>query len=231
VEKCSTWFRLAGEDPKTDAFSLLGGVLEEYMEVDPIHEFSPGTRAQGRKRVTDVLARFGLSYQTGGRIAGIKTATPTRNLEADLRARNLGGLDLEIRRALENVEKDPAATLTAACSILESLFKVYIDDEGLTMPADKSILPMWKTVRDELGLDPKALEDDDLKKVLQGLASVVDGIGCARTHAGSAHGRGRRTYAVQARHARLVAHAAHTLALFILETWDARKKAARAAPT
>jgi hypothetical protein len=110
---------------------------------------------------------------------------------------------VEFRRALENVEKDPPATLTAASSILESLFKVYIEDEGLLMPSDKSIMPLWKVVKEHLGLDPKNLEDDDLRKILQGLVSIVDGIGSARTHAGSAHGRGRKTYAVQPRHARL----------------------------
>jgi hypothetical protein len=59
---------------------------------------------------------------------------------------------------------------------------------------------------------------------LQGLASIVAGVGSARTHGGSAHGQGRGAYTVQARRARLAAHAAHTLALFVLETWGARRR-------
>lgn len=66
--------------------------------------------------------------------------------------------------------------------------------------------------------------DDDIKKVLSGLSSVVDGIACSRTHDGSAHGREKRAYKVQPRHARLVVHAAHTLVLFALETWSERKR-------
>lgn len=228
VEKCSGWLKRADADADVDAFLLLGGVLEEYMEVEPFSESTPGLHEKGRVLIRETLARFGLSYQAGGRIVGAKTATPTRTLEASLRARSLDVLDVEIRRALENVEKDPAATLTAACSLLESLFKVYIEDEGLVMPNDKSISPLWKVAKEGLGFDPKALEDDDLKQVLQGMASIVNGIGSARTHAGSAHGRGRRMYSVEPRHARLAAHAAHTLALFILETWDARKQKAAA---
>jgi hypothetical protein len=224
------WFKIAGDDPAADATALLGGVLEEFMEVDAPYERFQGHQAKGRQRILDTLARYGLTYQRGGRVFGANAATPTRSLETLLRSRDIPALDLEVRRALENVERDPAATLTAASSLLESLFKVFIEDEGLPLPADKSVLPLWKVVKEALGLDPKLLEDDDLKKVLQGLASIVDGIACTRTHAGSAHGRGRQRYIAQPRHARLVAHAAHTLALFVLETWDAKKKNACKTP-
>jgi hypothetical protein len=61
-----------------------------------------------------------------------------------------------------------------------------------------------------------------VRKVLSGMSSIVDGIGAFRTHAGSAHGRGRRSYKVEARHARLAIHAAHTLCTFMLETWAKR---------
>ncbi|MDC4272793.1 abortive infection family protein, partial [Acinetobacter baumannii] len=44
-----------------------------------------------------------------------------------------------------------------------------------------------------------------------------------RTHASSAHGQGRKLYNIKPRHARLAIHSAHTLALFILETWDEKR--------
>jgi hypothetical protein len=50
------------------------------------------------------------------------------------------------------------------------------------MPADQSLKPLWKAASKHLGLDPAAIEDDDVKKVLSGLNSVVDGIGSLRTH-------------------------------------------------
>ncbi|MFA0672364.1 abortive infection family protein [Vibrio splendidus] len=45
-------------------------------------------------------------------------------------------------------------------------------------------------VRGDLGFDPKLVQDDDLKKVLSGIISIIDGIGAFRTHASSAHGDG-----------------------------------------
>jgi hypothetical protein len=82
---------------------------------------------------------------------------------------------------------------------------------------------LWKVVREDLGFDPSQLEDNDLKKILSGIFSVVDGIGAFRTHASSAHGQGRKIYKLKPRHARLAIHSAHTLALFVLETWDEKQ--------
>ncbi len=69
-----------------------------------------------------------------------------------------------------------------------------------------------------MALDPSAMPDPDLKPILGGLSAIVDGIGSWRTHKGSAHGGGRKVYRPELRHARLAAHAAHTLVAFVLET-------------
>ena len=51
-----------------------------------------------------------------------------KSLKQILKDRDLAGVDKEFERALANIDKDPPAAITAACSILESLFKVYIKD-------------------------------------------------------------------------------------------------------
>jgi hypothetical protein len=224
VVKCQDWLkRMHMEAP--DPTAVLGKVLEEFMEVD---QFKIEEQEAGRKEITEVLARFGLSYHQGGAILGAANALPTKSLKQVLQDRDLAGVDKEFERALANVDKDPPAAITAACSILESLFKVYIEDNGIDMPPEQSLKPLWKAASKQLGLDPAAIEDDDVKKVLSGLNSVVDGIGSLRTHTGSAHGHGRRAYRLQARHARLAIHASHTLVGFFLETWDERKRKAAA---
>lgn len=220
VVKCQDWLkRMHTEVP--DPAAVLGKVLEEFMEVDSTFQIED--QQEGRRRINEVLARFGLSYHQGGLILGASNALPTRSLKQVLQDRDLAGVDKEFERALANVEKDPPAAITAACSILEALFKVYIEDTGIQMPTDQSLKPLWKAASKHLGLNPAAIEDDDVKKVLSGLNSVVDGIGSLRTHTGSAHGHGRRTYRLQARHARLAIHASNTLVAFFLETWDDRK--------
>lgn len=121
-----------------------------------------------------------------------------------------------------NVDSDPPAAVTASCALLESLFKTYIEEENLSVPAEQSIKPLWKVIRADLKFDPAGMKDDDLRAVLTGLAAVVEGIGALRTHQGSAHGRGKPVYKLKPRHARLAAHAAFTLASFVLEAWSER---------
>lgn len=115
-----------------------------------------------------------------------------------------------------------ASAVTASCALLESLFKTYIEDNGLEKPSEESIKPLWKIVRKDLKLDPAVVNDDDLKTILTGLAAIVEGTGSLRTHKGSAHGRGKTAYRLKPRHARLAAHAAFTLASYILEAWGER---------
>ena len=52
---------------------------------------------------------------------------------------------------------------------------------------------------------------------------VAAGIGALRTHASTAHGQARKVYRLAPRHARLAVNAAHTIALFVTETWDAKR--------
>ncbi len=221
VEKCQTWLKRMHNNVPNPA-AVLGKVVEEFMEVDQL--YSAEKQQAGRKAIQEVLARFGLSYRTGGLILGATTALATKSLTQVLKDRDLTQVDKEFERSLANVESDPPAAITAACSILESLFKVYIEDTGLDMPGDESLKPLWKTASKHLGLDPSAVEDEDIKKILSGMTSVVDGIGSLRTHGSTAHGRGRHPYRMQARHARLAIHASHTLVGFFLETWDERKR-------
>ena len=113
---------------------------------------------------------------------------------------------------------------SAACNILESICKIYIEDESLEMPSKQDLQPVWSIVRKDLGFDPSQIADRDLQEILSGLLAVVSGVGALRTHASSAHGQGRNVYRLEPRHARLATHAAHTIALFILESWDKKKK-------
>ena len=141
-----------------------------------------------------------------------------------IKGRDIPSIEAEFNRALGNVNSEPKEAVSAACNILESIFKVYISDEDLELPKKQDIQNVWKVVRADLNFDPSKVEDDDLKKILSGILSVVDGIGAFRTHASSAHGQGRKLYKLKPRHARLAINSAHTLALFVLETWDEKRK-------
>ena len=170
-----------------------------------------------------ILERCNLTYITGGYISDGSSA-PSKSLFDLIKGRDIPSIEAEFNRALGNVNSEPREAVSAACNILESIFKVYISDEGLELPKKQDIQNVWKVVRADLSFDPSKVEDNDLKKILSGILSVVDGIGAFRTHASSAHGQGRKLYKLKPRHARLAINSAHTLALFVLETWDEKRK-------
>lgn len=211
IDRMTGWLK-ESENP----FELLGCVLENYMELDTQHP----DWLKGRDRVMASLAKYGFAYERGGHIVGGATGAPSRSLDAIIQARDIPAVRAEFDRALDSVERDPPTAITAACAIVESLCKVYIAENGLTLPSDLSIRPLWKTVQEHLGLGPKSAVTDDMRQILGGLASVLNGVGDLRTHAGNAHGKGSEAFNVEPRHARLAVHAAHTLANFVLETWE-----------
>lgn len=223
-DKCAAWLKRMNHTAGIEVLAVLGRILENFMEVDETYLGEQSTtQVANRRRVTDILSRHGLRYEVGGRIFGATAAIPTRSLDTILRARDLAAIQKEFERALQSVEQDPPAAITAACAIVESFCKTYCEDEGIDLPKEQSIKPLWKAVQSHIGFDPAKIEDDDLKRILTGLASIVDGIGSFRTHAGSAHGRGRKSYRAAPRHARLLIHSAHSLVAFCLETWDERR--------
>jgi hypothetical protein len=227
IRKCQTWLKRCNSAPTVDAYAVLGGVLADFMDRadDPSWE-GREPYVQQRKRIEAVLTKHGLSYYSGGRIVGGDLGLPSRTLAQILASRDLDTLQAEFGRALATVSSDPAGALTAACAIVESFCKVYIEDRGLELPAKQSIKPLWAVVADDLNLRAGAGTPEDVRPILSGLAAVVDGLGAYRTHAGSAHGQGRKRYDLKPRHARLAVHAAHTLVAFAIETWEQRSKSA-----
>lgn len=231
VVKTQTWLRMVNKE--SDApLKVLGRLIENYMERDfPEEEFDWITASNQSNPAKDFqeklkanLSKYGLNYHIGGYVSEGGSA-PSKNLAEVIQGRDIPALDAEFNRALSNIETSPREAVSAACNILETLFKVYIHDESLQTPQKLDIQSVWKVVREDLGLDPKRVEDEDLKKIISGVFSTVDGIGSLRSHASSAHGQGRNSYRLKPRHARLAVNSAHTLALFIIETWDERKPA------
>jgi hypothetical protein len=170
-----------------------------------------------------VLAQCELQYVRGGKVIGA-LGLPSRTLEEFIKERDSVSIDAEFSRALANVSASPREAVSAASNILESVCKVYIEEEHLDQPSKQDLQSVWTAVRKDLGFDPGRIEDQDLQKILSGLISIVQGIGALRTHASSAHGAGTKSYKLEPRHARLAIHSAHTVALFILESWEKRKR-------
>jgi hypothetical protein len=221
VDRARGWLELANSEDMP--LNVLGKAIEEVMEVNSFGILTVESVETLRERITGTLHKQGMTYRAGGTVLKIGTGAVARTFEQLAREKDLQGVQTEFERIVGSLDRDPPSAVTASCAMLESLFKAYIEDETLVMPSDKSIKSLWNVVRKHIKFDPAIIQDENLRKILSGLASIIDGIAALRTQKGSAHGQGKSGYKVKPRHARLAVHAASTLATFLLETWDERK--------
>jgi hypothetical protein len=140
----------------------------------------------------------------------------------------------DLDRALNSAKEDPEDAVTAACSTVESVCRSILIELNEPLPDKKDIKGLFNAVRKPLGLSPDKpdidpLIADDVRKILSGLATAIEGIGALRTHGGDAHGRERGYTRIDQRIASLAIHAASTVALFLIQTWQ-RKYPQRALP-
>lgn len=215
------------DDNTVNPMVILGRLIEDYMEMalkigyDELDPWGKKVYLR-REKIKKALAEHQLEYIGNGVITNI-VGSPSLNLNDLIRKRDFSSVNQEFDRALANVEISPREAISAACNILEALCKIYIEDQELEMPAKQDLQPVWKIVSKDLGFEPKQLVDKDLQEILSGIIAVVSGIGALRTHGSSAHAQGRKQYNIEPRHARLAIHSAHTIAMFIMESWDKKK--------
>lgn len=72
----------------------------------------------------------------------------------------------ELDRAMESVEGKPR---DAVSNILESIFKIYIENTGCRCRTSR----IFNQCRSDLGLDPESIEDQDLQRIISALFSTV----------------------------------------------------------
>ena len=221
--KCTAWLKRCNDDPEVDALSVLGKVIQKFMDQEP-SDFSTQV-GDGQRRIRDSLSRNQLSYQVNGYVTLAGAGPATRTLVDFLKTGDFASVEAEFDRAVSQLDRDPHAAITAASAIIEALCKTYIETFGLEMPSKQSIVPLWRSVQMHLGLNIDPTLEDDQKRILQGLASIIDGIGAYRTHIGSAHGRGVLPPTIRVSEARLAVNASHTLVIFIMEQWHAVRDA------
>ncbi|OOY33821.1 abortive phage resistance protein [Solemya velum gill symbiont] len=130
----------------------------------------------------------------------------------------------DLKRALDSAQQDPESAVTSSCSTVESVCRSILIELGLELPTKKDIKGLFNAVKRPLGLssgrtDFDPMIADDVRKILGGLATIVEGIGALRTHGGDAHGRERGFSRMDMRIANLAIHSASTVSLFLIETW------------
>lgn len=220
-KKCSSWLKRCNDDPSIDAVEVLGSIIQEYMDEDPTHSLS-GSITEGQERISVSLAKNSLLYRMNGYVTPAGSNAITKTLENFFKSGDFSSIEKEFERAVQNISSDPHASITAACSIIESALKFYIEKFDLDMPKKLNVIDLWGVVRLDLPLNYDPILAADQHKILKGLSAVIDGVGAFRSHIGSAHGRGNTPPSIVEAEARLAVNASHTIVVFVMEHLHAK---------
>ena len=225
IQKTVDWLRLTNKR-NPNPLDVLGALLEDFLERDPSarthwqDEAWSKALAQSQAKIRAALTKAGLSYRTGGHIDSA-SASPVASLQETVAKGGLKAIEIEMDRALKMVNDDPNAAAHYAGNILEASLKAYLQAKSIPFKDETATLSdLWPLVRGDIGLNPKDLENKDLKKIASGLNSIVDGTMYLRNKKSGAHGRTEeqnKEIALRPRHARLVVHSVHTLSMYVLE--------------
>ncbi len=153
-------------------------------------------------------------------------ASPTsisgvRRLSQHVDREHLDALVARLSRALEQSDVDLA--IGTAKELVESVSISILNQRGIAPEKDWDLYRLVSEVREVLQVAPEHVKDSKaaagtIKKLLGNLAQVTQGIAELRNAYGTGHGRDGAVRGLQMRHARLVAGAASTLAIFLFET-------------
>jgi hypothetical protein len=134
------------------------------------------------------------------------------------------GVHIVWEKALVRRHTDPDGAITSARTLLETVCKRILDEEGETY-SDKEDLPaLYKALAMKLQIAPSQHTEDAFKRILGGATSVVEGLGSLRNKIGDAHGQGGKPVRPSARHAQLAVNLAGAMATFLVDTWAARNQ-------
>ncbi|WP_225414680.1 abortive infection family protein [Stigmatella hybrida] len=127
-------------------------------------------------------------------------------------------------KAVQRAAEDPEGAITAARALLEAVAKHILEDLGAEVPTKPDLPTLYHAVAKALNLAPAQHTENTFKTILGGCTSVVSGLANLRNEHGDAHGLGRKISRPAGRHSRLAVNLAGSLAMFLAETYEARKE-------
>jgi hypothetical protein len=192
-------------------------------------------KAQERElqKLLNFLKRDGYTFQNG-HLHGKNSVDLTKITAASKLVDRLVLTD-HLRRIDGAIETDPALAVGSAKELLETVAKQILEFHHVKYDQSDSIQQLVKGAMTALNLSIEGIPEaakgaNSLKQILAGLNQIVGGVAELRNLYGTGHGR-TRSGGLKARHARLVVGAVSTLAVFLLETLEDRKRAATVSTT
>lgn len=153
-----------------------------------------------------------------------QTLPAAKSIDQILRKFDSDGIHFAWQKALERKSNDPAGAITISRSILESVCKHILHGLGVDFnETNIELSELYKLTAGELNLSPDQHSEKLFKQILGGCSGIVNGLGTLRNKHGDAHGSGPVAIKPKPRHAELAVNLAGTMAIFLIQTYQAVK--------
>lgn len=222
--KVQSWLRNINSESE-NPIKILESILSDFMEKEIVNSYWSQSDDQEKKleeeknKIKETLSKCGFSYNNGNLLkAG--SISSTISLVESVKKHGLRSVDTEIKRALDQVDEDPYAATQYAANVLEASLKAYLDSKSHIYSPGNSLAELWRDASTIMGIKPKDIEDEDLRKIASSLIGIVTGVRGLRDKKSTSHGKSEdemKKYIILPRHARLSIHSAHTVSAYILE--------------
>jgi hypothetical protein len=131
-------------------------------------------------------------------------------------------------RAAARKDSDPEGAITASRTLLETVCKHILAEFG-HHDLDAHDLPkLYAITANELQIAPSQHTEEAFKRILGSCSSLVEGLATLRNRLGDSHGKAPGAVRPAPRHARLAVNIAGSMAVFLMETFEARMSTRRA---
>lgn len=112
---------------------------------------------------------------------------------------------------------DFEGAITNSRSLVESVFLYVVNKYNNKYKYDGDLVKLYKEVQTILKLSPSLYQNENIKRLLGGLASIVNSIAALRNEYGDAHGKIKKPQ-LKKHHALLIVNSAKSLAEFTIES-------------
>ena len=135
----------------------------------------------------------------------------------------------QISRIEKSIETDPELAIGTAKELVETCCKTILDEAGYKYQEKDNIQKLTKETLAQLqlipdGVNSKSRGSDTIKRILQNLGAIGNGLAELRGLYGTGHGKNGKSNGLSQRHAKLALGASITLTTFLFETNEERKK-------
>ena len=129
------------------------------------------------------------------------------------------------QKAFDRRRDDPEGAITSARTLLETVCKHILDQASVQYADDADLPKLYKTAAAQLNLvAPSQHSEEVFRQILGGCTVVVEGSGALRNKLSDSHGKGLKRVKPDIRHAELAVNLAGSMATFLIEPWEHRKK-------